>query len=176
VDGLASRAPLAATRRGFKGALTEDLVTVTDLAMELGISARTLRFYEDKGLIAPRRFGAARVYSNRERARMILILRGKQLGFSLREIKTYLDLYDADPKHETQTRSLLVKIADRRAQLEQQRGAIEQALRGLDDLERDAHALLERTSARGRRRSPKSQSPRFDASSAELSVIEETRP
>lgn len=119
-----------------------ELVTVTDLAHELGISARTLRFYEDKGLIAPQRIGAARVYSHRERARMILILRGKNLGFSLREIKDYLDLYDADPQHVTQTRSLLKRIAARRDQLEQKRQAIEQALAGLDDLERDARAML----------------------------------
>lgn len=114
------------------------LVTVTDLAQELGISARTLRFYEDKGLIAPPRIGAARVYSNRERARMKLILRGKELGFSIREIKTYLDLYDADPQHETQSRVLLQKIGERRHQLEQKRTAIEAALAGLDELERDA--------------------------------------
>lgn len=116
----------------------DTLVTVTDLAQELGISARTLRFYEDKDLIAPPRVGAARVYSNRERARMKLILRGKELGFSIREIKTYLDLYDADPRHETQSRVLLQKIGERRRQLEQKRRAIEAALAGLDDLERDA--------------------------------------
>lgn len=119
-----------------------ELVTVTDLAHELGISARTLRFYEDKGLIAPQRIGAARVYSHRERARMILILRGKNLGFSLREIKDYLDLYDADPQHVTQTRSLLKRIAARREQLEQKRLSIEQALAGLDDLEADARTML----------------------------------
>lgn len=120
----------------------EALVTVTDLARELGISARTLRFYEDKGLIVPRRLGATRVYAHRERARMILILRGKALGFSIREIKDYLDLYDADPKHVTQTRALLARIKERRAHLETRRDAIGQALAGLDDLERDARALL----------------------------------
>lgn len=137
--------------RGIDGDAFEHLVMVTDLAQELGISARTLRFYEDKGLIAPRRVGAVRVYSNRDRARMILILRGKELGFSIREIKDYLDLYDADPKHETQTRLLLRKIADRRVQLEQKRRAIEQALQGLDDLERDAQAILARVFGRGKK-------------------------
>lgn len=122
----------------------ELLASVSDLAAELGITARTLRFYEDQGLIAPRRVGSTRVYSNRERARMILILRGKKLGFSIREIKDYLDLYDADPQHETQTRALLAKIGQRRRQLEDQRDAIEQALQGLDALERDAGALLSR--------------------------------
>ncbi len=121
----------------------ERLFSVTDLARDLGITARTLRFYEDRGLIAPRRVASARVYSNRERARMILVLRGKTLGFSLREIKDYLDLYDADPAHETQRRALLVKIAERRTSLDEQRSAIDQALAGLDDLERDARAGLD---------------------------------
>ena len=137
---------IAAPRR--PSALPEEaerLLSVTDLARDLGITARTLRFYEDRGLIAPRRVAAARVYSNRERARMILILRGKTLGFSLREIKDYLDLYDADPAHETQTRALLVKIAERRRSLEAQRAAIEQALAGLNQLERDASAGLNRS-------------------------------
>ena len=93
-------------------------VTVTDLARELGITARALRFYEDKGLIAPHRVSATRIYAARERARMILILRGKRLGFSLREIKDYLDLYDADPRQETQTLALLERIGERRVELE----------------------------------------------------------
>ncbi len=126
----------------------EVLVTVTDLAAELGITARTLRFYEDQGLIQPRRLGATRVYSNRERARMILILRGKRLGFSIREIRDYLDLYDADPRHETQTRALLAKIAQRRAQLEEQRVAITEALDGLAAMERDAETQLARQGLR----------------------------
>ena len=126
----------------------EVLVTVTDLAADLGITARTLRFYEDQGLIQPRRLGATRVYSNRERARMILILRGKRLGFSIREIKDYLDLYDADPRHETQTRALLAKIGQRRAQLEEQRAAIGEALDGLAALERDAEIQLARQGLR----------------------------
>ena len=126
----------------------EVLVTVTDLATDLGITARTLRFYEDQGLIQPRRLGATRVYSNRERARMILILRGKRLGFSIREIRDYLDLYDADPRHETQTRALLAKIAQRRAQLEEQRVAIAEALDGLASVERDAETQLARQGLR----------------------------
>ena len=126
----------------------EVLVTVTDLAAELGITARTLRFYEDQGLIQPRRLGATRVYSNRERARMILILRGKRLGFSIREIRDYLDLYDADPRHETQTRALLAKIGQRRAQLEEQRVAITEALDGLAAMERDAETQLARQGLR----------------------------
>ncbi len=142
-SGLAADVPAKGVRRRRlpEGEL---LVTVTDLAADLGITARTLRFYEDEGLIQPRRLGATRVYSNRERARMILILRGKRLGFSIREIRDYLDLYDADPRHETQTRALLARIAERRAQLEEQRAAITEALEGLAALERDAEIELAR--------------------------------
>jgi DNA-binding transcriptional MerR regulator len=123
--------------------------TVTGLAKELDITARALRFYEDKGLITPRRVANARIYSNRERARMILILRGKRLGFSLREIKDYLDLYDADPKRITQTRALLKKIEIRTQQLEEQRIALDQALLGLKELERDALAALAKAERHG---------------------------
>ena len=83
---------------------------------------------------------------------MILVLRGKRLGFSIREIKDYLDLYDDDPRHETQTRALLVKIAQRRLQLDEQRAAIDEALDGLGALERDAEAQLARQGLRSRSR------------------------
>src|SRR5271165_140654 len=73
----------------------------------LGITPRTIRFYEARGLIAPRRAGNMRVYAARDRARMKLILRGKKVGFTLRGIKEFLDLYDADPLREKQNRFLL---------------------------------------------------------------------
>jgi DNA-binding transcriptional MerR regulator len=130
-------------------------VMVTDLARELGITARALRFYEDKGLIAPHRVGATRIYTARERARMILVLRGKRLGFSLREIKDYLDLYDADPRQVTQTRALLDRIAERRAELVDKQTAIAEALAGLDDLERDASAILAKAQAVARKAAAK---------------------
>lgn len=130
-------------------------VMVTDLARELGITARALRFYEDKGLITPHRVGATRIYTARERARMILVLRGKRLGFSLREIKDYLDLYDADPRQVTQTRALLERIAERRAELVDKQTAIAEALAGLDDLERDASAILAKAQAVARKAAAK---------------------
>jgi DNA-binding transcriptional MerR regulator len=73
-----------------------DLFAIADLAREFGISTRALRFYEAKGLLAPERVGATRIFRRRDRARLILILRGKRLGFSLRDISDYLSLYDAD--------------------------------------------------------------------------------
>ncbi|MDE2184178.1 MAG: MerR family DNA-binding transcriptional regulator [Alphaproteobacteria bacterium] len=68
--------------------------TIRQLTKEFTVTARTLRFYEDEGLIAPERRGQTRIYSVRDRARIILILRGRRLGFSLAEIREYLDLYD----------------------------------------------------------------------------------
>ena len=100
------------------------LHTVTQLACELGITARTLRFYEGKGLISPSRLGTTRVYMARDRARMILILRGKRLGFSLREIAEYLNLYDIDPSQKTQSAKLLKLVNARMVKLEQQLGAL----------------------------------------------------
>jgi DNA-binding transcriptional MerR regulator len=112
------------------------LFTVTELAAELGVTARTLRFYEDRGLIAPRRLGTTRVYTHRDRARMRLILRGKRLGFSLREIAEYLDLYDADTTHTEQLRALKLAVTSRIAQLEEQRAALDETLAELREIVR----------------------------------------
>ena len=117
--------------------------SVTQLALDLGVTARTIRFYEDKGLIAPRRAGNNRVYTQRDRARMILILRGKKLGFSLREIKEFLDLYDVDPTQAKQLRLLLKAVHERIVQLEDQRVALDQALGELRDVEAQTHNALE---------------------------------
>ncbi len=110
------------------------LFTVTGLAAELGVTARTLRFYEDRGLIAPRRLGTTRVYTARDRARMVLILRGKRLGFSLRDIADYLDLYDADTTGVEQLRALDRAVTAQIAQLEEQRTALTQTLSELHDI------------------------------------------
>jgi len=117
--------------------------SVTQLALDLGVTARTIRFYEDKGLISPRRAGNNRVYTLRDRARMILILRGKKLGFSLREIKEYLDLYDVDPTQAKQLRLLLKAVHERIAQLDDQRIALDEALGELRDVEAQTHNALE---------------------------------
>jgi DNA-binding transcriptional MerR regulator len=127
------------------------LYTVTELAKELGMTPRAVRFYEDKGLITPQRAGTTRVYSARDRARMILILRGKRLGFSLGTIKEYLDLYDTDITQRAQLRLLLASIDKRRAQLLAQRQAIQEALSELDDITAQAEAALRVPAARGKR-------------------------
>lgn len=118
------------------GERREELRGIKDVAVQLGITQRTLRFYEDKGLIAPRRVGATRIYSHREVGRMQLILRGKRLGFSLREIKEFLDLYDVDPAHLEQMRRLAKGVRDRLADLEHQRVALEETVAELREIER----------------------------------------
>ncbi len=119
------------------------LYTVTELARDLGVTARAIRFYEDKGLITPQRAGATRVYTHRDRARMIIILRGKRLGFTLSDIKDYLDIYDCDLTQRAQLRLLVGTIARRRAQLDDQRKAIDDALAELDHIEAQAKAALD---------------------------------
>ena len=96
-----------------------DLFAIADLAREFDISTRTIRFYEAKGLLTPERVGGARIFRRRDRARLILILRGKRLGFSLRDISDYLSLYDAQSQS-AQVALLVDKVDDRLAWLESQ--------------------------------------------------------
>ncbi len=126
------------------GAQQGRLYTVTALAAELGVTARAIRFYEDKGLIRPSRVGATRVYSHREHGRMQLILRGKRLGFSLREIKEFLDLYDVDPEHDEQKRLLLRGVRDRIRQLRAMSAALTRTLDELQAIELQVASDLER--------------------------------
>ena len=118
------------------------LLSVSQLARALGGTPRAIRFYEDKQLIRPTRAGLARVYTHRDRARLMLVLRGKRLGFSLREIKEFLDLYDADPAHLLQTRQLLGSVRKRIAALQEQRAALEQSLDELTEIARQCEAAL----------------------------------
>src|SRR5262250_3969003 len=92
------------------------LYSIGDLATEFAISPRAIRFYEDQDLLRPQRIGGNRVYNHRDRARLILVLRGKRLGFSLADIKELLDLYDADPQHVEQLRAALAKGRQRIAE------------------------------------------------------------
>ncbi|MDP1730225.1 MAG: MerR family DNA-binding protein [Devosia sp.] len=96
-----------------------DLFAIADLAREFGISTRAIRFYESKGLLKPGRVGGTRVFRRRDRARLILILRGKRLGFSLRDISDYLSLYDAH-SHTAQVNLLIEMVDQRLALLERQ--------------------------------------------------------
>jgi DNA-binding transcriptional MerR regulator len=118
------------------------LYSVNQLADELGVTPRTIRFYEESGLIAPRRAGANRVFDRRDRARLMLILRGKRLGFSLGEIREYLDLYESDRSQVVQMRRLLDATRQRMAELEKQRADLNQALGELRSIARQAEAAL----------------------------------
>lgn len=110
-----------------------ELFAIADLAKEFGISTRAIRFYETKGLLQPERVGNTRVFRRRDRARLILILRGKRLGFSLRDIQEYLSLYDADSSQTAQHTLLIDKVDERLALLRAQ----------LDDLQTTIAELTE---------------------------------
>lgn len=115
-----------------------ELQGIQEVAERLGITPRTLRFYEDRGLIEPSRIGTTRVYRRREIARMQLILRGKRLGFSLKDIEEFLDLYYADPQHLEQMRALAGRCRERIDELEQQRQALDTTLAELTKIEAEA--------------------------------------
>ena len=108
--------------------------SISDLASDFGVTTRAIRFYESKNLITPERRGTARLYSRRDRARLQMILRGKNLGFSLEEIREFLDLYDADPTQTLQTRHLLGKVDEAISELENKRADIERTLGELSQI------------------------------------------
>jgi len=119
-----------------------DLFTIGELATAFALSPRAIRFYEDQGLLAPGRAGAQRVYSKRDRARLQLILRGKRLGFSLADIREFLDLYDADSTKRQQMAMTLDRTRARIAELEQQLEDITITLAELRDMEGDIVAYM----------------------------------
>lgn len=125
--------------------------SIRDLAREFDVTTRTIRFYEDEGLISPARRGQTRLFSPRDRVRLKLILRGKRLGFTLNEIREIIDLYDAAPGEYGQLRFFLSKIVERRALLEQQRADIADTLEELAEVERRCLAQL-KTIVRGRKK------------------------
>ncbi|PKR51922.1 MerR family transcriptional regulator [Thalassospira marina] len=118
--------------------LDNRIYTVPELARDLGVTPRTIRFYEQKGLVSPQRAGSTRVYTRSDRARMLIILRGKRLGFSLREIADYLDLYAADPTQSEQIRMLLGRVRQRMKDLTEQRQALDVTLEELRDIEQQS--------------------------------------
>ena len=113
----------------------ERTFTISELADTFQVTPRTIRFYEDQGLLSPRRDGLNRVYSHRDRARLTLICRGKRLGFSLAEIKDFLDLYDVDDRQIEQMRFVLAHGRERIASLEVQLADVQQTLSELRALE-----------------------------------------
>ncbi len=119
-----------------------DLYAIADLAKEFGISTRAIRFYESKGLLTPERVGGTRVFRRRDRARLILILRGKRLGFSLKDINEYLSLYYADRTHSAQTRKLIELVDQRMDLLTRQMDDIRTTLEELTEIRKLATEQL----------------------------------
>ena len=114
-------------------ALERERFTISDLSAEFGVSARALRFYEDEGLIAPTRNGLSRIYSKRDRARLAWILRAKNVGFSLTEIRELIDLYDLGDGRAEQRRTTLIRCREKIAVLEAQRADLDSSIHELSD-------------------------------------------
>lgn len=133
-----------------------DSLTIGELTRSLGITARTLRFWEDRGLLRPRREGQRRLYGPRQRTRAELILRGQRLGFSLAEVKEILTIYDASggtsEGEARQLTLLLDRIATRRAELEQKRADIEATLGDLEAVADGCRRRLAELAGREKRR------------------------
>ena len=119
-----------------------DVFGIGDLAREFAVTTRTIRFYEGEGLLNPARQGQNRIYSSRDRVRLKLILRGKRLGFSLREVREMLDLYDAPEGEFGQLRHFIAKIGERRDALVRQREDIDHVLGELDVVEERCSIIL----------------------------------
>lgn len=118
------------------------LFSIAELAREFDISTRTIRFYEAKDLITPKRVGSTRVFSKRDRARLMLILRGKRLGFSLREIGEYLSLYDVDNTQVSQVELLHTLVSQRLTSLEIQLNDINTTIAELREIKTLAEERL----------------------------------
>ena len=142
----ASRPAADAGRTAAAGGRTtpERTWTIREIADEFGVTHRTVRHYEDLGLISPERRGTTRVYHRRDRTRLGLILRGKRLGFPLEEIRTIIDLYDRPRGKASQLEYVLGQIDERREDLEQRRRDIEDALAELGEFERRCREDLDR--------------------------------
>lgn len=114
--------------------LGEDVRRIGDLAKEYGVSLRTLRFYEDKGLLNPERAGSTRLYHHRDVARLKLILLGRKVGFSLREVKQLMDLYDRNGTNIRQYKAVVDRSTRQLGRLEKQRAELDAAISTLKDV------------------------------------------
>lgn len=120
----------------------ETTYTISELAHEFALTTRAIRFYEDEGMLAPERRGRARVYRERERVRLKLILRGKRLGLALVEIRELLDLYEVGRNERAQLAKFIGMLGERRQRLLQQREDIDAVLVEIDGIERECRRRL----------------------------------
>ncbi|WP_447917222.1 MerR family transcriptional regulator [Achromobacter aegrifaciens] len=116
--------------------------TISELSREFDVTPRTIRFYEDQGIVSPGREGRNRIFGPRDRTRLKLALRGKRLGLQLSEILTLIDMYDGPGDTEVQLRQYLSVLEQHRAMLEQQRLDIEDTLGEISQQERQCRELL----------------------------------
>lgn len=116
--------------------------SIGQLAGEFGVTSRALRLYEEEGLLKPRREGTRRIYNERDRVRLRLILRGKRLGWSLSEIRESFDLYDSSLGEAAQLEAMLTKLADRRDSLHAQRRDIDNAIADLETIAGNCETAL----------------------------------
>lgn len=121
----------------------DKLLSITEVAEEFGVTARTIRFYESKGLITPQRVGSTRAYSYKDRGRLKLIFRAKRLGFSLTDINDYLELYIVDQTQKEQVHLLLDKVNDRISELEQQQEDLIDTLEELREIQKQCSDSLD---------------------------------
>jgi len=119
--------------------------SISELSRELGVTPRTLRFYESRGIITPKRQGTTRVYSERDRVRLTLALRGRRVGLSVDEIRQVIDMYDpGQPDDPRQTVFLLEKIREHRRELINKINDINETLKAMDEIEARTMAALNR--------------------------------
>lgn len=123
--------------------MSETTYTISELAAEFGITLRTIRHYEEQGLLSPQRDGLQRVYTKRDRTRLKLSLRGKRLGLSLTEIRELIDMYDTQPDESSQLQKVVDVLRARRAVLIQQREDIEEVLAEIGDFEQQCQQILD---------------------------------
>ena len=134
--------PKAASPSSATQTHRRETFTITELADEFALTTRAIRFYEDQGLLSPERRGTRRIYCQRERVRLKLVLRGKRLGMSLADISGILDLYDVDHSERPQLMKFMEVLAARRVLLEQQREDIDVVLQEISTIERDTRKRL----------------------------------
>lgn len=125
-----------------ENAMSQNTYSISELASEFGITTRTIRFYEEKGLVQPERDGQRRIYTPADRVRIKLILRGKRIGMTLAESAEVIDLYDPGTNNAQQLQSLILTVTERRERLEQQKRDIDDMLEGLIEVQSLCEAAL----------------------------------
>ncbi|MGB0894518.1 MAG: MerR family transcriptional regulator [Parashewanella sp.] len=117
--------------------------SISDLSKEFDITTRSIRFYEDQGLLKPKRRGQTRIYSLKDKVRLKLILRGKRLGFSLAETRRLFELYDADKSSTSQLDTMIALIEEKKAALQQQMDDIKVVMMELSSAEQQCRTVLD---------------------------------